>query len=38
MHKDEDRLSGLAVDQICYKCLQTSVSFEKGQWGIVSPP
>ena len=38
MHKDEDRLSGLAVDQICYKCLQTSVSVEKGQWGIVSPP
>lgn len=34
--KDEDRLSGLAVDQICYKCLQISVSFEKGQWGMVS--
>ena len=34
--KDEDRLTGLAVDQICYKCLQISVSFEKGQWGMVS--
>lgn len=37
VRKDEDRLSGLAFDQICYKRLRISVSFEKGQWGMVSP-